>query len=52
VKNSFVSVDGTPESFAEALTSGDTDRADHYLALFDACAPVFESDDGSVRQYD
>jgi len=59
-------MDRNPESFAEALASGDTDRVneaideieavdtadrvDRYLALFEACYPVYESDDGYVRQ--
>jgi len=59
-------MDRTPESFAEALASGDsdrvnaaidevevadaTDRVETYPALFEACYPVFESDDGYVRQ--
>lgn len=59
-------MDRSPESFAEALASGDTDRANEaidevdavdsadrveaYPALFDACYPVYESDDGYVRQ--
>ncbi|QLH76169.1 hypothetical protein HZS55_02105 [Halosimplex rubrum] len=59
-------MDRTPESFAEALASGDTGRvneaidtieavdsavrAEQYAALFDACYPVYESDDGYVRQ--
>ncbi|WP_135365212.1 hypothetical protein [Halosimplex halophilum] len=55
-----------PESFAEALASGNTDRVngaideveavdatervEQYPALFDACYPVYDSDDGYVRQ--
>jgi len=59
-------MDRSPESFAEALASGDTDRVneaiddveaadsavrvEQYTALFEACAPVYESGDGYVRQ--
>jgi hypothetical protein len=59
-------MDRTPQSFVEALASGDTDRVneaidevealdstvrvEQYAALFDACRPVYESDDGYVRQ--
>jgi hypothetical protein len=59
-------MDRSPESFAEDLSSGDTDRVneaidavetvdtaervERYPALFDACYPVYGSDDGYVRQ--
>lgn len=59
-------MDRTPESFAEALASGETDRVrdaideieavetadrvERYPVLFDACSPVYESDDGYGRQ--
>lgn len=59
-------MDRTPESFAETLASGDSDRVneaideieavdkddrvERYQALFEACYPVYESDDGYVRQ--
>lgn len=59
-------MDRTPESFAESLASGDSDRVneaideieavdsavrvERYAALFDACYPVYESEDGYVRQ--
>jgi len=59
-------MDRTPESFAEALASGDTDRVsaaideveavdateciETYPALFEACYPVYERDDAYVRQ--
>jgi hypothetical protein len=59
-------MDRSPESFAEALASGDTEcvneaideietvdtaeRVDRYPALFEACYPVYEGDDGYVRQ--
>ncbi|WP_018256738.1 hypothetical protein [Halomicrobium katesii] len=59
-------MDRSAESFAEALASGDSDsvneaideieavesalRVEQYGALFDACRPVYESDDGYVRQ--
>jgi len=59
-------MDRTPEQFAEMLASGDSDRVneaideieaagsavrvEQYAALFDACSPVYESDDGYVRQ--
>jgi len=59
-------MDRPPESFAEVLASGDTERVneaideieavdsavrvEQYAALFEACAPVFESADGYVRQ--
>jgi hypothetical protein len=59
-------MDRHPESFAEALASGDSDRVneaideietvdtadrvERYPALFEACYPVYESDDGYVRQ--
>lgn len=59
-------MDRTPESFATVLATGDTDsvneaineiesvdatdRTEQYQALFDACRPVYGSDDGYVRQ--
>jgi hypothetical protein len=59
-------MDRTPERFAEALASGDSDRVneaideieaagsavrvEQYTALFDACSPAYESDDVYVRQ--
>ncbi|QGA81951.1 hypothetical protein [Halomicrobium sp. LC1Hm] len=59
-------MDRSPTSFAEALDSGDADRVndaideieavdstvrvEQYAALFDACEPIYESDDGYVRQ--
>lgn len=59
-------MDRAPEWFAERLASGDSDRVneaidaveavdsaarvEQYAALFEACYPVYESDDGYVRQ--
>jgi len=59
-------MDRPPESFAEALASGDTDRVNEaideieavdkadrvepYPELFEACYPIYESADGYVRQ--
>lgn len=59
-------MDRTPESFAEALASGDSDRVNEaideieavdradrvepYPELFEVCYPIYESDDGYVRQ--
>jgi len=59
-------MDRAPESYAEAIASGDTDRVteaidaveavdaadrvEAYPALFDACYPVYGSADGYVRQ--
>ncbi len=56
----------TPESFAGAISSGDADRVNDvideiestdsvdrvsiYSDLFEACYPVYDSDDGYVRQ--